>query len=211
MLRDIVGRWAADGADVDVASTQPSYKRGSTVVRAPRRCRVDGVVIRRLRLPLEHGRRWLVPVNAVVFSAWVALRILLAHRPYDVVMTSTAPPVMLAAVSARAARARVSRFVYHCVDIHPDIGRVSGEFKPPLVSRTLQRLDRATCESAAAVVVLSEDMAHLSQFASAPTALSGVADELFDRGLVLPSGSAHDDAVIDEVVGCINDFIKEHA
>ena len=87
MLRDIVARWSADGAAVEVASTQPSYKRGSTVVRAPRRGRVDGVVVRRLRLPLEHGRRWLVPVNAVVFSAWVALRILLARRPYDVVMT----------------------------------------------------------------------------------------------------------------------------
>lgn len=163
MLRDIVAQWSADGVDVEVMTSQPSYKAGSRAPRQPRHGRVDGRVVHRVTLPLEHGRRRLVPLNAAIFSVLVALRILFVRRAYDVVMTSTAPPVLLAWVCACAARARGSRFVYHCMDIHPEIGQVSGEFKHPLVFRTLQRLDRATCESAAAVVVLSDDMARTLQ------------------------------------------------
>lgn len=163
MLRDIVARWSVDGADVEVMSSQPSYKAASRAARQPSRGRVDDVVVRRVRLSLEHGRRWLVPFNAAVFSTLVALRILLVRRPYDVVMTSTAPPVVLAWVCSRAVRARGGAFVYHCMDIHPEIGQVSGEFRQPLVFRTLRRLDLTTCEDAAAVVVLSADMAHTLQ------------------------------------------------
>ncbi len=159
MLRDIVNQWMSDGLDVEVMSSQPSYKRSEPKGKAPARGQVDGVQVRRIALPREHGRRWLVPVNIVAFSALVAVRILTTRRKFDVVMTSTAPPVVLAWAASRAARLRGGKFVYHCMDIHPEIGRVSGEFSHPLVFRTLQWLDRMTCETAAAVVVLSRDMA----------------------------------------------------
>jgi glycosyltransferase involved in cell wall biosynthesis len=57
-----------------------------------------------------------------------------------------------------AARARRAAFVYHCMDLHPEIGRLSGEFANPLVYRALARMDRSTMRRASAVVVLSEDM-----------------------------------------------------
>ena len=51
------------------------------------------------------------------------------------------------------------RQVYHCMDLHPEIGRLSGEFANPVAYRILARLDAATMRRATAVVVLSEDMA----------------------------------------------------
>lgn len=45
-------------------------------------------------------------------------------------------------------------------------------------------------------------------FADAPRYVTGTAEELFESGLTLPSGSAHDDAVINRVVGTINEFLK---
>lgn len=158
MLREIVRRWSMDGLEVEVLSSQPSYQRTGAPAR-PRKERVDGVTVRRVRLASEHGRRWIVPINVVVFSAIVALRVLLSPRRFDVVMASTAPPVVLAWVASGAARLRGGKFVYHCMDVHPEIGRVSGEFSSPVIFRLLQRLDRATCATAAAVVVLSSDMA----------------------------------------------------
>ena len=95
--------------------------------------------------------------NLLAFPALVAGRILLGPRA-DVVMCSTAPQVTMGAAVSLAARLRGSRFVYHCMDLHPEIGRLSGEFANPLLFRVLARLERATMRRAAAVVVLSEDM-----------------------------------------------------
>lgn len=159
MLRDIAERWAEDGHAVDVLSTQPSYKPGSAIPRRPRVERVGRLRVRRVGLLREHGRRAARLLNVAWFPVRTALAVLLRRRPYDVVMTSTVPPVLLAGLTCRAARARGGRFVYHCMDIHPEIGRISGDFANPLLYRLLLRVDRATCRRAAAVVVLSTDMA----------------------------------------------------
>ncbi len=160
MLRDIVAQWSADGLDVEVMSSQPSYKRQAAGSPArPRRERVDGIIVRRVALPSEHGRRWQIPINVALFTTLVALKVLISRRRFDVVMTSTAPPVVLAWAVSRAARLRGGKFIYHCMDVHPEIGRISGEFSAPVVFRALQRLDQSTCATAAAVVVLSTDMA----------------------------------------------------
>jgi glycosyltransferase involved in cell wall biosynthesis len=159
MLRDIATQWSMDGLDVEVMSSQPSYKRSSTLGTRPSREQVNGVTVRRVGLRSEHGRRAQVPINIVLFSLLVVWRILTSRRRFDVVMTSTAPPVVLAWLASMAARSRGGKFVYHCMDIHPEIGRISGEFSNSLVFRVLQRLDHSTCARAAAVVVLSTDMA----------------------------------------------------
>jgi glycosyltransferase involved in cell wall biosynthesis len=159
MLRDIVRHWASEGASVDVLSTQPSYQQKSSTPRSSGDVIDDRVRVRRIALPLERGRRWLIPFNIVIFSAIVAAQVLMRRRRYDVVMTSTAPPVVLAWVASRAAHLRGSKFIYHCMDIHPEIGRLSGDFRSPLLFRALQLLDQSTCATAAAVVVLSNDMA----------------------------------------------------
>jgi glycosyltransferase involved in cell wall biosynthesis len=93
----------------------------------------------------------------VRFPLLVAWRILRGPA-YDVVMCSTAPPVLLAAAVSWASRRRGAAFVYHCMDIHPEIGVISGEFRNSWVRRALTALDRAACRRAAVVVVLSNDM-----------------------------------------------------
>ena len=46
-------------------------------------------------------------------------------------MASTAPPVVVGFAAALGARLTGGRFYYHCMDIHPEIGRLSGEFEEP--------------------------------------------------------------------------------
>ncbi len=157
LLRRITGHWAEAGVRVEVLTSQPSYKPEVALASQPRRERVDGVTVRRLPMVPDRGPRLRKPRNLLRFSLLVMLRVLFSRR-YDVVMCSTAPPVVLAWCASLAARARGARFVYHCMDLHPEIGRLSGEFAHPLVYRALLRMDLATCRRAAAVVVLSEDM-----------------------------------------------------
>lgn len=48
-------------------------------------------------------------------------------------------------------------------------------------------------------------------FVDALRHVTGTAQELFESGLTLPSGSAHGDAVINRVVGTINEFLESKA
>lgn len=150
MLRSMAADLGRRGHDVRVLTGRPPS------TSAPRRAVVDGVAVE--RLPQVSGRGVRQAVNLIVFPAVVAARVLTGPRA-DVVMCSTAPQVTLGAFVSLAARARRSRFVYHCMDLHPEIGRLSGEFANPVAYRILARLDAATMRRATAVVVLSEDMA----------------------------------------------------
>lgn len=157
MLRAITAQWVRDGASVRVVGTQPSYKPAARIPKRPWKETLDGVGVERVRLLEERQSRVRKLLNMPVFVAQVALRVLRVSRG-DVVMCSTVPPVVLAAAVSLAARSKGARFVYHCMDIHPEIGALSGEFRNPLVFRLLRAVDRATCRRADTVVVLSRDM-----------------------------------------------------
>lgn len=157
MLRRIAAHLAERGCDVEVLSSQPSYKPETSLAKAPTTEQVDGFTVRRIAMRPDRGGRLRRPRNMLRFSLLVLVRVLLGPRR-DVVMCSTVPQVLLGWCTSWGARLRGSAFVYHCMDLHPEIGRLSGEFAHPLVYRVLMRLDLAACRRAAAVVVLSDDM-----------------------------------------------------
>lgn len=157
-LREICGRWAVDGHQVAVLTAQPSYTSSAYIADRPRRERIGSIAVERLPVLKEKGGGPRQLVNFVGFPFLVAARLLAGRRP-DVVMCSTAPQVTLGWSVSLAARARGASFVYHCMDLHPEIGRLSGEFANPVVYRVLARMDLATMRRATRIVVLSEDMA----------------------------------------------------
>lgn len=157
MLRRIVKYWVDEGHNVDVLSSQPSYKAELDNKRMPRRDRLDGSRVLRLPLPSEAGRPLIRLLNALRLC-WSVLLNAVFLRRYDVIMISTAPPVLGGVAASLAARLTGARFIYHCMDLHPEIGRISGEFRRPLIYTTLSILDAWSCRRASPVVVLSEDM-----------------------------------------------------
>lgn len=157
MLRTIAAEWTRAGHTVDVLTSQPSYKPEANIAKRPATERVDDVRVRRIAMEADRSASWRRPFNVIWFPLVVAWRILIGPR-YDVVMCSTAPPVSLGWAVSFAAGVRGARFVYHCMDLHPEIGRLSGEFSQPVVYRVMHRLELMTCRRAAAIVVLSEDM-----------------------------------------------------
>lgn len=157
MLRSIAAEWTGAGHRVDILTSQPSYKPEAGISARPAAERVDEVIVRRVRMKPDRSSRWRRAFNVVWFPLAVATRVIVGPK-YDVVMCSTAPPVLLGWLVSLAARLRGARFIYHCMDLHPEIGRLSGEFRHPRVYGTLRRLEVSTCDRAAAIVVLSDDM-----------------------------------------------------
>lgn len=156
LLQSIVNRWVRDGHEVDVLTSQPSYRSSRVGRKLPKLQFEQGVRVRRLRLPRETGRPLVRLTNAARLSASTFVRA--ASGRYDVVMVSTVPPVVLGAAASVGCLVGRTRLIYHCMDLHPEIGRISGEFASPTVFSTLRGLDSATMRKAQPVVVLSRDM-----------------------------------------------------
>lgn len=157
ILKELVDEWRAHGHTVDVLSSLPSYKASSAQLSALRFEAEEFGSTWRLPLESEAGRPLRRVYNAVRLGLALLWRALLGR--YDVIMISTAPPILAGFFAAVAARVTRAKFIYHCMDIHPEIGRISGEFSNALVFRLLRSLDAWSCRAARQVVVLSEDMA----------------------------------------------------
>ncbi|MFC1819118.1 glycosyltransferase family 4 protein [Thermodesulfobacteriota bacterium] len=158
MLRSIGKKFVDEGHEVVVLSSQPSYKAGIALQRQPHIEVIDGMTVHRLRLFRERGRYIIFQlINIAYFPLRIFLFSLLNGR-FDIIMASTAPPVVVGFAAALGARMRGASFFYHCMDIHPEIGRISGEFRNVLVFKFLRALDKISCKIAKWVIVLSDDM-----------------------------------------------------
>jgi glycosyltransferase involved in cell wall biosynthesis len=156
ILRAICERWINDGHKVDVLSSQPSYKKNTE--RQPEKEMLRGISVRRLNVGNEKELRGLKRILNILNFSFRVFFFILFRKKNDVVMCSTAPPVLLAFAVVLATKLRCSKFIYHCMDIHPEIGRLSGEFKNPVLFRLLSFIDSITCRMSDKIIVLSEDM-----------------------------------------------------
>ncbi|MCL1692988.1 MAG: GNAT family N-acetyltransferase, partial [Actinomycetia bacterium] len=96
--------------------------------------------------------------DASLFLGRVAGHLVRHHRAYDTIVVTNAPPVFLAALIRFVTRFTGASYVYHCQDLQPEAGLISGDIPTGVVSRALLRIDRNNCRNASAVVVLSSDM-----------------------------------------------------
>lgn len=158
MLRTIGQRLVEDGHDVTVLTGLSPYKSVSDTTKMPSTESLGGMNIVRLHLFREHGRSVVLRLFNMFYFPLRILFFRLFTGKYDVIMASTAPPVVVGFAAALRSRISGSHFLYHCMDIHPEIGRLSGEFSNSLLYKTLSVLDRFSCKTASSVIVLSEDM-----------------------------------------------------
>lgn len=157
LLRAIASRLAAEGHEVSVLASVPSYRQKSGTVR--RTEVLDGVTVRRIWVFNDEKRSSLLRLaNLLIYCSalfWAVIR----SRP-DVVTAAAFPPVFAAWTASLACWLTGARFVYHVQDVHPEVSAISGGlFGRGLPMRLLQSMDNWTLRHSAAIVVLSRDMA----------------------------------------------------
>jgi colanic acid biosynthesis glycosyl transferase WcaI len=163
ILREIGEMWQKESHHVSVFSTQPSYRSIDRQNRRPSYEVLDGIHIRRCRLPFLAARSGLLRAIKEILFLFAAIFHLLKNRKYDIVMCSTQPPVLLAYVVGWICKLKRSSHVYHCMDIYPEIAVSAGMLRKGWRYRFAKRLDTATMRRAKRVVVLSQDMAKTCQ------------------------------------------------
>lgn len=158
ILDDIRYLLTENGMQVDVLSSQPSYKSVDQKNKMHWKSREqDGAIVYRLPVFQLRNEKVSKLLNFIWFP-FLTFWFVLFGRKYNVVTVSTAPPILLSFLIAIVCKLRGFNLIYHCMDIHPEIGRISGEFKMNAVFKILCWMDSYTCRSAAAIIVLSSDM-----------------------------------------------------
>ncbi len=154
---NICSHFSSLGHDVTVLTSKPSYRENYDSLDAPAGSEIiEGVLVRRLPLPYELKSPMLRVVNALRlgFRAFVSI----LFRRYDLVIASTSPPVLGAFFVALGAKLKGTRFIYSCMDVYPEMGCLSGDFKNKYIISILRRVDTWNCRQANPVLVHSRDM-----------------------------------------------------
>ena len=159
MLRDITQWLVQAGHEVEVITAQPSYKPDAKIPKQPRREIIAGVSIRRVALFPEKGPGAVKIINTALFL-FCAFLICLFGKKRDLVWAGTTPPVVQAFILSLAAKIRRATFLYQMQDIYPEIAMVSGEISRLFPVKLFRWMDGFTLKNAAAVTVLSDDMAN---------------------------------------------------
>ena len=114
ILSKIGSYLAAEGHDVDVLSTQPSYKPDVALPEQQKRETFNGMTIFRHKLLSEAKRNpWVKLANIFLFCLLIPLHVI-RHGKYDCIMVSTSPPVFGGLATVLAAKMCGARFVYNC-------------------------------------------------------------------------------------------------
>ncbi len=156
----IMGRkFAEQGHDVTIFSAQPSYNDTYDGPPLPRKQQVIGMTVIRIPL-LKENKKNPIPraINFLIFGVWLFLHSVFRFKAYDLMTVSTFPPTIMAAVARVICFFRKTEYIYHCMDLYPEIALASGMLKRSLPLRIAAWIDKKNCQMAKSVVVLSDDM-----------------------------------------------------
>ncbi|NCO98601.1 MAG: glycosyltransferase family 4 protein [Sphingomonadales bacterium] len=157
MLRTIAEYLAREGHDVHLFASQPSY---GLVEKAARIEELNGVHIHRIGVLRESKKNpFARAFNVLVYCIGLFYHII-RKRP-DVVTAATFPPIAAGWTASLAAGLVGAKFVYHMQDVHPEVSKYAGgRLGRGFLLRFLVWLDNQTLRRAAAIIVLSQDMAN---------------------------------------------------
>lgn len=170
MLYIMGQRFAKEGHDVTIFSCQPGYNNVYDGPALPVREEVDGMTVIRVPLFKESKSNAIRrTINFCLFAFRVIMHAVFQGKAYDLMTVTTFPPTLMAAVARFVCFFRKTEYVYHCMDLYPEIAQASGMLKRSMALRFAAWVDKRNCKKAKAVVVLSEDMLKTLQHRGLPT------------------------------------------
>lgn len=159
MLYIMGKRFAAEGHDVTIFSAQPSYNDAYDGPRLPRRQQIDGMTVIRTPLLKEKKKNPVLrSLNFLIFGLSLFWHAVFRGKPYDLMTVTTLPPTVMGLVARAIGLFRKTRYIYHCMDLYPEVALLSGILKIKWLAKLAASIDRRNCKKAIATIVLSTDM-----------------------------------------------------
>ncbi len=156
ILWNLVKHYSSKGYMVDVITSLPSYNHNSKKIFSKKKEKLNNLKIRRIELLVEGNSPFKKLINAIRLGLWT--NYLAIKGNYDIIISTSIPPISGGFFAALASYITKARFIYFCMDLHPEIGKISKDFSNPLLFMLLKKIDNWSCSRARPVVVHSLDM-----------------------------------------------------
>ena len=156
ILWHLTQKLATQGHQVDILTALPSRDLNSKKIVSEKLQIFKNVKIERIDLYIE-GKS---PIKKIINALKLGFRtnFLAMKNKYDIIISTSIPPVTGGLFAALAARICKARFIYFCMDLHPEVGKISKDFSNPILFSLLQKIDNWSCSKAHPVIVHSSDM-----------------------------------------------------
>tara|TARA_B110000503_G_C7113744_1_gene399339 strand:+ start:361 stop:1536 length:1176 start_codon:yes stop_codon:yes gene_type:complete len=156
ILWHVAQHFQLKGHQVDILSSLPSRNYNSNKIQAKKIETIKQVNITRINLSNEEGRPLIRIFNALKLG--IMTNYLALQNKYDVIISTTVPPILGGFFSSIAAKLKKSRLYYFCMDLYPEVGKISGDFSNPIFFKLLEKIDNWNCKQADLIIVHSSDM-----------------------------------------------------
>ncbi len=156
ILWNVAKHYQAQGHSVDVLTSLPSRNAFSIKIEKKKNEIRENVNIKRINLPNEIGK----PLQRILNSIKLGLftNFLVMQNKHDVIIATSVPAILGGFFSAIASFFFKKRFIYFCMDLYPEIGKLSGDFSNPILYKFLEKIDNWNCKRADSIIVHSLDM-----------------------------------------------------
>ena len=156
ILWHLTKHFSSEGHTIEVLTSLPSKNLDSKKIHAKKKEIIKDIKIRRIDLNIEGRNPLKKIINGLVLGFWT--NYLAVRNNYDVVISTSIPPITGGFFAALAAYLIKARFIYFCMDLHPEAGKISEDFSNPILYSILRKIDNWSCSRANPVVVHSLDM-----------------------------------------------------
>ena len=156
ILWNVAKHYQSQGHHIDVLTSLPSRNLFSTKIEKKENEIRENVNIKRINLPNEIGK----PLQRILNSIKLGLftNFLVLQNKYDFIIATSVPPILGGFFSVIASFFAKTRFIYFCMDLYPEIGKLSGDFSNPILYKFLEKIDNWNCKRADSIIVHSLDM-----------------------------------------------------
>jgi glycosyltransferase involved in cell wall biosynthesis len=156
ILWHLIQKLASQGHQVDVLTSLPSKDLNSKNIVSQKFQILENIKIERIELNIENKSRIKKIINALKLG--FKINFLAIKNEYDIIISTSIPPITGGLFGSLAARICKAKFVYLCMDLYPEVGKISKDFSNPILFSLLEKIDSWSCSNANPVIVHSLDM-----------------------------------------------------
>ncbi len=156
ILWNLTKHFGSEGHQIDVLTSLPSKNLNSKKILSKKKEKFQNINIKRINLSIENNNPIKKIINGLYLGFWT--NFLAIKKNYDIIISTTIPPITGGFFAAFAAYINKIRFIYFCMDLQPEVGRVSKDFSNPFFYSILRKIDNWSCKIANPIVVHSSDM-----------------------------------------------------
>jgi glycosyltransferase involved in cell wall biosynthesis len=156
ILWHLTKHFSLEGHEIEVLTSLPSKDFNSKNIFAKKIEIFKNIKIRRINLSVENKNPIKKIINGLILGFWT--NYLAIKNNYNVVISTSIPPITGGFFAALAAYFIKARFIYFCMDLHPEVGKIYKDFSNPILYKLFKKIDIWSCSRANPIVVHSKDM-----------------------------------------------------